>query len=109
MDFGAIVEFLPGKDGMVHVSELAPWRVAQVGDIVKMGDEVFVKVLDVDTINNRISLSMKQADGNDYSKFKRPEPGASGVSGTGRPHHGNGNGNGRPPRKPFSQRPFGKS
>ncbi len=109
MDFGAIVEFLPGKDGMVHVSELAPWRVAQVGDIVKMGDEVSVKVLDVDTVNNRISLSMKQAEGNDYSKFKRPEPGAFGTSGTGRPHHGNGHGNGRPPRKPFDQRPFGKN
>jgi polyribonucleotide nucleotidyltransferase len=76
MDFGAIVEFLPGKDGMVHVSELAPWRVGQVSDIVKMGDEVFVKVLEIDKINNRTSLSMKQAEGNDYSKFKRPEPGS---------------------------------
>ena len=77
MDFGAIVEFLPGKDGMVHVSELAPWRVNEVGDIVKMGDEVFVKVLEIDKVNNRTSLSMKQAEGNDYSKFKKPEPGAS--------------------------------
>lgn len=102
MDFGAIVEFLPGKDGMVHVSELAPWRVAQVGDIVKMGDEVFVKVLDVDVANNRISLSMKQAEGNDYTKFKRPEPGAfpSDRPRGDRPHHGNGNG-GRPNRRPF--------
>lgn len=102
MDFGAIVEFLPGKDGMVHVSELAPWRVAEVGDIVKMGDEVFVKVLDVDTVNNRISLSMKQAEGNDYSKFKRPEPSADRPMGD------------RPPRKPFpprrdgDRRPFRK-
>lgn len=76
MDFGAIVEFLPGKDGMVHVSELAPWRVNQVSDILKMGDEIFVKVLEIDKVNNRTSLSMKQAEGNDYSKFKRPEPGA---------------------------------
>ncbi|MBI2485016.1 polyribonucleotide nucleotidyltransferase [Candidatus Uhrbacteria bacterium] len=78
MDFGAIVEFLPGKDGMVHVSELAPWRVEKVGDIVKLGDEVTVKVLDVDKDAGRISLSMKQAEGNDYSKFPRPAPRSEG-------------------------------
>jgi len=102
MDFGAIVEFLPGKDGMVHVSELAPWRVAEVSDIVKMGDEVFVKVLDVDSANNRISLSMKQAEGNDFSKFKRPEPSADRPAGDTRGSHkpfGNrsSNGGGRHP------------
>lgn len=73
MDFGAIVEFLPGKDGMVHVSELAPWRVEKVSDIVKLGEQVFVRVLDVDIAMGRISLSMKQAEGNDYTHFKRPE------------------------------------
>lgn len=76
MDFGAIVEFLPGKDGMVHVSELAPWHVGMVGDVVKMGDEVKVKVLSVDKENDRISLSMKQAEGNDYTNAKRPDPNA---------------------------------
>jgi len=87
MDFGAIVEFLPGKDGMVHVSELAPWRVNEVGDIVKMGDEVFIKVLEIDKVNNRTSLSMKQAEGNDYSKFKKPEPGSdSGARRSGPPN-----------------------
>ena len=47
-EFGAFVEFLPGKDGLVHISELANFRVKQVEDIVKMGDEIWVKCLGVD-------------------------------------------------------------
>ncbi len=65
MDFGAFVEILPKKDGLVHVSELAPWRVEKVSDIVKVGDTVQVKVLEVDNLG-RINLSMKQAEGNTY-------------------------------------------
>lgn len=64
MDFGAIVEFLPKKDGMVHVSMLAPWRVEKVTDIVKLGDEVMVKVMEME--NGKTSLSMKDAPGNKY-------------------------------------------
>jgi polyribonucleotide nucleotidyltransferase len=64
MDFGAIVEFLPKKDGLVHVSNLAPWRVEKVEDIVKLGQEVFVKVIEVG--DGKISLSMKDAEGNVY-------------------------------------------
>lgn len=67
MDFGAFVQVLPGKDGMVHVSELAPWRVDKVADIVKIGDKVKVKVIEVDDLG-RINLSMKQADGNVYTE-----------------------------------------
>jgi polyribonucleotide nucleotidyltransferase len=55
--FGAIVEFLPGKDGMVHISELAPYRVANVEDVVKVGDEVTVKVIRVE--DGKIALSRK--------------------------------------------------
>jgi len=65
MDFGAFVEILPGKDGMVHISELAPWRVDKVTDIVKEGQEVFVKVIEIDSMK-RVNLSMKQAEGNVY-------------------------------------------
>lgn len=65
MDFGAFVQLLPGKDGMVHVSELAPWRVNQVSDIVKIGDKVKVKVIEIDE-KGRVNLSMKQAEGNVY-------------------------------------------
>jgi polyribonucleotide nucleotidyltransferase len=66
LEFGAIVAFGQGKDGMVHISELAPWRVEKVDDIVKVGDTVKVKVVSVDSANGRISLSMKQAEGNIY-------------------------------------------
>lgn len=71
MEFGAFVEFLPKQEGLVHVSELAPWRVAKVGDIVKVGDSVQVKVTEVDSLG-RINLSMKQAPGNVYPE-KPPE------------------------------------
>jgi polyribonucleotide nucleotidyltransferase len=60
MDFGAFVEILPGTDGLVHISQLDKNRVNKVTDILKEGDEVLVKVLEVDR-NGRISLSRKAA------------------------------------------------
>lgn len=57
-DFGAFVEILPGTDGLVHISELDTKRVAKVTDVVKEGDEIEVKVLDVDN-RGRIRLSRK--------------------------------------------------
>ena len=57
-EFGAFVEVLPGTDGLVHISELAHKRVAKVTDILQEGDEVEVKVLDVDS-RGRIKLSRK--------------------------------------------------
>ncbi len=59
-DFGAFVEFLPGKDGLVHISELANFRVKQTEDIVKIGDEIWVKCLGVDE-KGRVRLSRKAA------------------------------------------------
>src|SRR5580765_6474298 len=59
-DFGAFVEFLPGKDGLVHISELANFRVKQTEDIVKMGDEIWVKCRGVDE-KGRVRLSRKAA------------------------------------------------
>lgn len=58
MDFGAFVEILPGKEGLVHISQLAPERVAKVEDVVKVGDEVTVKVVEIDQLG-RINLSRK--------------------------------------------------
>lgn len=58
LNFGALVEILPGKEGLVHISELADYRVGKVEDEVKLGDEVTVKVLDVDRMG-KISLSRK--------------------------------------------------
>jgi polyribonucleotide nucleotidyltransferase len=59
-EFGAFVEFLPGKDGLVHISELANFRVKQTEDIVKVGDEIWVKCLGVDE-KGRVRLSRKAA------------------------------------------------
>jgi polyribonucleotide nucleotidyltransferase len=58
MDFGAFVEVLPGKEGLVHISELADYRVARVEDVVKVGDEVTVKVVEIDRMG-RINLSRR--------------------------------------------------
>jgi polyribonucleotide nucleotidyltransferase len=59
-EFGAFVEFLPGKDGLVHISELANFRVKNTEDIVKVGDEISVKCLGVDE-KGRVRLSRKAA------------------------------------------------
>ena len=61
MDFGAFVNFLGAKDGLVHISELAPHRVGKVTDVVKVGDQVKVKVLGFDD-RGKVKLSMKQVD-----------------------------------------------
>ena len=61
VDFGAFVNFFGSQDGLVHVSELAPRRVEKVDDVVKMDDEVFVKVLEIDA-RGKIRLSMKQVN-----------------------------------------------
>ena len=58
MNFGAFVEILPGKEGLVHISELADYRVDKVEDIVKVGDEVTVKVIDIDNMG-KIRLSRR--------------------------------------------------
>ena len=61
VDFGAFVNFLGSRDGLVHISELAPQRVGKVADVVKMGDSVKVKVLGFDD-RGKVKLSMKQVD-----------------------------------------------
>jgi polyribonucleotide nucleotidyltransferase len=59
-EFGAFVEFLPGKDGLVHISELANFRVKKTEDIVKVGDDITVKCLGVDE-KGRVRLSRRAA------------------------------------------------
>jgi polyribonucleotide nucleotidyltransferase len=66
MDFGAFVEILPGTDGLIHISQLDKERVNKVTDILREGDEVLVKVLDIDK-NGRIALSRKAALGESLS------------------------------------------
>jgi polyribonucleotide nucleotidyltransferase len=61
MDFGAFVEILPGKDGLVHISQICEERVENVSDKLSEGDVVKVKVLEIDR-QGRIRLSMKEAE-----------------------------------------------
>ncbi len=60
-EFGAFVELTPGVEGLVHISELARRRVFRVGDIVKEGQEVQVKILNIDATQQRMSLSLREA------------------------------------------------
>lgn len=90
LNFGAMVEILPGKEGLVHISELADYRVGKVEDIVKIGDEITVKVIDIDNLG-RVNLSRKavletlpQAAGTKAQGSPSPKP---------------------PPRRPPSNRP----
>jgi polyribonucleotide nucleotidyltransferase len=77
VDFGAFVNFLGSRDGLVHISELAPQRVGRVGDVVKLGDQVKVKVLGFDD-RGKVKLSMRQVDqetGEDLGPARRsPQP-----------------------------------
>jgi len=69
MNFGAFVEILPGKEGLVHISHLAEERVNKVEDVVAVGDEVLVKVTEIDR-QGRINLSRKEA----LRQQKSPSP-----------------------------------
>jgi polyribonucleotide nucleotidyltransferase len=76
MNFGAFVEILPGKDGLVHISELARERVPSVEDVVQVGDEVIVKVKEIDDLG-RLNLSRRAAlltvpDAETREKFQQP-------------------------------------
>jgi polyribonucleotide nucleotidyltransferase len=80
MDFGAFVNFLGPRDGLVHISELAPRRVGKVTDVVNEGDQVKVKVLGIDD-RGKVKLSMKVVDqdsGEDLSGQAR-EPADAGA------------------------------
>jgi polyribonucleotide nucleotidyltransferase len=87
MDFGAFVEILPGKDGMVHISQLANYRVNKVEDIVKVGDTLKVQVQEIDD-QGRINLTHKP-----YA----PEPTAEQLASAGSGGGDRGDRGGRPP------------
>ena len=78
MDFGAFVEILPNTDGLIHISELAHHRVKAVTDILKEGDEVMVKVLDVDR-QGKIRLSRKALLEADHPEPQHPGKGTDRV------------------------------
>jgi polyribonucleotide nucleotidyltransferase len=76
VEFGAFVNFLGPRDGLVHISELAPKRVAKVEDVVNEGDQVKVKCIGLDD-RGKVKLSMKRVDqqtGEDLDKKKDEAP-----------------------------------
>ncbi len=75
MDFGAFVEVLPGKEGMVHISEIAPTRVEKVEDYLEVGQKVKVRVVEIDNMG-RLNLSMRfGADAKSEDEERRPRSG----------------------------------
>ncbi len=106
MDFGAFVEVLPGKEGLVHISQLANYRVGRVEDVVKIGDSLKVQVSEIDD-QGRINLTHKP-----FAAAPTPEQLAQGASGGDdfrprRPSFGGGRGGhgggGRPQRRNFDR------
>lgn len=95
LSFGAMVEILPGKEGLVHISELADYRVAKVEDIVKIGDEITVKAIGIDDMG-RVNLSRQAV----FEKLPQM-PGAKVKDSlaTDYPFKKQG---GRPPQRPYS-------
>ncbi len=91
LDFGAFVELTPGHDGMVHVSELAPYRVERPQDFLSEGDEVTVKIKEIDD-QGRVNLTMKGLPENEHLWKDRK---------------GESSGGGFNPRSRFSPRPNG--
>ena len=74
MNFGAFVAVMPGKEGLVHISQLAPGRVEKVEDVVKVGDEIMVKVVEIDS-QGRMNLSRKAVlPGGGDEEFAAPRP-----------------------------------
>ena len=72
VDFGAFVNFFGAKDGLVHISQLAPGRVAKTTDVVKEGDKVWVKLLGFDE-RGKVRLSMKVVDQTTGEEIKQTE------------------------------------
>ena len=99
LDFGAMVEVLPGKEGLVHISELADYRVGKVEDVVKLGDEIMVKVIGIDNLG-RVNLSRRAVFAKEEDSPSADYPFKRSGSGTSRP--------GYPPRG-RSPRPGGSS
>ncbi|WP_106475830.1 polyribonucleotide nucleotidyltransferase [Phytohalomonas tamaricis] len=68
-DFGAFINFMPGTDGLVHISQIVPERVNDVRDFLNEGDEVTVKVLDIDN-RGRVKLSIKEIEAEEKAAFE---------------------------------------
>ncbi len=113
MDFGAFVEILPGRDGMVHVSQLAKYRVGKPEDVVKVGDTLKVEVIEIDDMG-RINLTHKPfapeptaeqlsqsaSSGGGFGGRGGDRGGRGGFGGRGGDRHSGGSRGGHPQRAP---------
>jgi polyribonucleotide nucleotidyltransferase len=88
VDFGAFVQILPSVQGLLHISEIANYRVNQVSDELQIGDEVMVKVIEYDKVNGKVRLSRRAALEGKDGGGPRPSGGGSG------PRHSGGGGYG---------------
>ena len=100
LDFGAFVEILPGKDGMVHISELSDGHVPTVEDVVKVGDEITVVVIGVDqsgrvALSRRALLEDSESTGDDSSSQTEETPPSGNRRPTGEMRGGRRGGNDR--------------
>ena len=68
-DFGVLVRIAPNVEGLVHISEIAPFRIEKIDKIIKTGEKVAVIIKEIDEIKNKISLSIKDVDPN-FAKRK---------------------------------------
>jgi len=85
MDFGAFVEILPGKEGLVHISKLSRQRVAQVTDVIKEGDKIPVKLIEIDKMSR---LNLSYIDAIDPDGSREGEPRRSDSNNSSRPFGG---------------------
>ena len=98
MDFGAFIQLTPNKDGMAHVSELAPYRVGRPADFVDIGDEVTVKIIEIDDMG-RVNLTLKGLEENEHLWKDGKGKQEMGAFGNSRPSFGGGDRGGRPERR----------
>jgi polyribonucleotide nucleotidyltransferase len=104
MNFGAFVEILPGKDGLVHISELDTTRVGRVEDVVKIGDEVEVMVIEIDRMG-RVNLSRKAVlEGLSPADVAASRGSRDSERSGDRNGGGDRRGSGRPPRREYDRR-----
>jgi polyribonucleotide nucleotidyltransferase len=86
LEFGAVVEYIPGKEGLLHISEIVNRRLEKVEDEMKVGDTVQVKIIEVDNATGKVRLSHKRLlpDYDASKERERPPRSSSGGHGHGR-------------------------
>jgi len=101
LDFGAFIELMPGRDGMAHVSELAPYRIGKPEDFMNVGDTVQVKIKEIDD-QGRVNLTLKGLPENEHLWKEEKGKQEGGGFNSSRPSNGGSNnrgGSSRPPRR----------